>query len=199
MHNEETMASGRPRESEQTRQAPEPVVELAPITKADVIPLHHWFLAGEPETVTCRPLILRSDFEEMAYFRAHPPTPDQGGFALRRCADNALVGRLRWFDFNPRSGAVEIGYLIGPQYRNQGYAAQGLSLLADWLFAQGARKLVAQTGSFNTASIALLRRAGFQLDGILRNHHIVAGQAFDDHVYSLLREESLGGSNDGAR
>ncbi len=65
-----------------------------------------------------------------------------------------------------------------------------LRLLSRFLFkTRGLNKVHAQTGSFNKAAQALLKKAGFKLDGTLRHHYFYDGEYHDGLVYSLLAYE----------
>jgi ribosomal-protein-alanine N-acetyltransferase len=47
-----------------------------------------------------------------------------------------------------------------------------MKLLLDHLFGErGMNNVMAQTGEFNDASIALMKKLGFKQDGRLRQHH----------------------------
>ena len=48
---------------------------------------------------------------------------------------------------------------------------------------------MAQTGSFNKESNALLNSCDFSLEGSLRKHHEFSGKLYDDNLYSILKEE----------
>ena len=50
-------------------------------------------------------------------------------------------------------------------------------------------KIMAQTGEYNDASIALLKKLGFKQDGRLRQHHELDGEMYDDLLFSILAEE----------
>ncbi len=61
--------------------------------------------------------------------------------------------------------------------------AQGLHAFCGLLFrTRGCRKIIAQTGSFNTPSIRLLESCNFQRDGVLCQHHELDGLLLDDYL-----------------
>lgn len=72
---------------------------------------------------------------------------------------NQLIGDLYVLYDDP---AYIIGYSISPEYQRQGYTAEAVKGLCDYLKAQGANLIKAETDSRNTASIALLEKLGFQ-------------------------------------
>ncbi|MEO1209010.1 MAG: GNAT family protein [Cyanobacteria bacterium J06638_20] len=100
------------------------------------------------------------------------------------------VGRFVYFDVNPRNRSAEFGYIIHPNFRQQGIGYRMLTLAIRQLFTTtDLNKLYCQTGAFNTASISLLEKLQFHRDGILREHHELDGKLWDDFIYSLLRRE----------
>lgn len=111
-------------------------------------------------------------------------------FAVRFLHDGELAGRVSYFDLNARNRSVEIGYIVGPPHRGRGVGREAVRLMLRLLFGRlGFRKATAQTGAFNVASIALLRGLGFELDGRLREHHLVGDRYHDDLLFSLLARE----------
>ena len=111
-------------------------------------------------------------------------------FAIRRIADDQLIGEISLYDLNPKNRSVGMGYFTGTDYRQQGYSKEGLRLLLNYLFEiAGLNKVMADTGAFNQASIALLKSLGFQQDGCLRQHQLLDGVLHDQLLFSLLAEE----------
>lgn len=165
-------------------------VRLDAVTDEHLLKFRDWFIAARPETQTCRPVRIVSPEEQVAGYRAKEKTETEQDYAIVRDEDDVLVGRIRYFSLNPRNRSAEIGYMIGPEFQGQGYATAGLGCLLDLLFNEKSlNKVYAQTGEFNTASVALLRRWGFHQDARLRQHHELDGIMHDDLVFSLLEGE----------
>ena len=165
-------------------------VKLTSVTDDHLRMFHRWFHENGPERRTCRPIPRETADEAVAAYRQSPKAKIEGDFAVERVADGRLVGRVRYFNLNPRNRSAEIGYAIGPAYQGEGYATEALGQLLALLFNDHSlNKVYAQTGEFNEASIALLGHWGFQQDGRLRQHHELNGEFFDDLIFSLLAEE----------
>jgi ribosomal-protein-alanine N-acetyltransferase len=157
----------------------------------DAIMIYKWFLASAPERLTCRPINFRTEEEIIIKHKERMKESNQRDFAVRRTADNCLVGRVTYFDVNHRNRTAEIGFLTNPDFRRKGYALEAMKLLLDHLFGElGMNKVMAQTGEFNEASIALMKKLGFKQDGRLRQHHEVEGKLYDDLLFSILAEEA---------
>ncbi len=156
----------------------------------DAIILHRIFMGSEPERLTCRPISDFSEKEIILRYRGRKNEVNLRDFVIRRTGDNCLLGRITYFDLNPRNRSAEIGFLIAPEYRRKGYASEALRLLLRHLFEElGINKVMAQTGEYNEASIALLKKLGFKQDGRLRQHHEIDGKLYDDLLFSILAEE----------
>lgn len=157
---------------------------LRPLEPDDRDLVRQWLFEDDYAAQTCRPLSL-----EPAPAPVVPPW-SQADLVIAERASGAVMGKVRYFDWNPRNQAVEIGYSVDPARRRRGLGSEGVRLLLKWLFGSlGVNKIHAQTGSFNSGSIALLEKLGFKRDGVLREHHYFQGRLHDDHIYSLLRSE----------
>lgn len=88
-----------------------------------------------------------------------------------------------------REGVAEIGYLLARQAQGQGYARAAVALLIEQLFAEGQRRLFADTDPDNVPSIALLTALGFRLEGRLRAEWHTHIGIRDALIYGLLAEE----------
>ncbi|GAB3219837.1 hypothetical protein GCM10027447_03420 [Glycomyces halotolerans] len=66
-------------------------------------------------------------------------------------------------------GSAMIGYDLGAEFRGKGYATRSVRLVCRWAFEEvGIDRIWAGTDVHNAASQAVLRRAGFTLEGIER-------------------------------
>lgn len=144
------------------------------------------------ERMTCRPLQRSADEEVGDFFRGRLESPDclLCGIYL---GEPLPVGKITASEYNPRNGSAELGYYLLPDCRGRGVMRWAVSALCGLLFERmELRKVYAQTGAFNEASVRLLQGLGFHLDGVLREHHELKGQFLDDCVFSLLRREYRG-------
>ena len=85
-----------------------------------------------------------------------------------------------------------IGYTIGEQFRDKGYATAAIRVLQQIAFAKDGldlARLEAVAAVENVASRKALERAGFQLEGIARAYLIVNGERLDHARYGLLRTD----------
>jgi len=75
----------------------------------------------------------------------------------------ALVGAGGYFGPPDRSGVVEIGFSVLPEWQRRGYASEIAEALVTRAFAKpGVKQVIAHTTPSNVASVAVLMRCGFQ-------------------------------------
>lgn len=91
-------------------------------------------------------------------------------------------------DLNNRT--CEIGYNIGKEYWNNGYATEAIKAVLDYLFSLDLfDTITAQCFEFNIASSRVLEKNGFSKEGILRNRYIMDGKSINLVELSILKEE----------
>lgn len=116
-----------------------------------------------------------------------------------RCWAITRVGEDRALGFvaagEKRQGNVtELGYLLAREAQGLGIAAEAVAAVIDRLFAEGQRRVFADTDPENRASRALLERLGFTLEGLLRAEWETHIGVRDTALYGLLAQEWRGGS-----
>jgi RimJ/RimL family protein N-acetyltransferase len=78
-------------------------------------------------------------------------------------ANGALVGNGGFVGPPDQEGAVEIGYEIAPDYRNQGHATRAVRQLIELAFRSGASRIIAHSLALPNASNAVMTKAGMRL------------------------------------
>lgn len=131
---------------------------------------------------------MRRWMEERA---ARPPSEESDDF--RFAIENEIgrmVGGLSIHHTNRQAGTLSYGINILRGDRRCGYAAEAIALALRYYFAeQRYQKVTVGVFDFNTASIRLHERLGFQLEGRLRRMTYSHGRFFDLFVYGLTSEE----------
>ena len=88
------------------------------------------------------------------------------------------------------TGEADIGYEIAPRLWGQGYATEAARAMADFGFRTlGLHRLSSWCIAENAASARVLEKAGFKLEGRLRQSERFKGRWWDTLLYGLLREE----------
>lgn len=167
-----------------------PVIEterlrLRPRTVDDAEALHaiysdaelmHWWSHGPFDSVEQT----RERFAQVA--------PEWRCWTITRKSDGAALGFVAAGE--KRQGNVtEIGYALARAYWGKGFAAEAVSCVIDRIFAEGQRRVFADTDPENVQSRGLLERLGFKLEGLLRAEWETHIGVRDTTLYGLLREE----------
>lgn len=105
--------------------------------------------------------------------------------------DDRAIGTLSAHAARPGEVA-EIGYSLLRSAWGHGYAAEAVGGLIDQLFAEGHRRVFADTDPDNAASNRLLERLGFTLEGRLRSEWRTHIGVRDSLIWGLLRDEWRG-------
>jgi len=88
-------------------------------------------------------------------------------------------------------GAYELGYWLGADHWGQGYASEAVGAVVPYAFATvGARRLQACVFAGNPASVRVLEKCGFRLEGRLRQAVVKRGRVLDALLYGLLPGEA---------
>lgn len=89
-----------------------------------------------------------------------------------------------------RQGNVtELGYMIDRRQWGRGVAGEAVSAVIDQIFAEGQRRVFADTDPDNAPSRALLEKLGFKLEGYLRAEWETHLGVRDTTLYGLLKAE----------
>jgi [ribosomal protein S5]-alanine N-acetyltransferase len=111
-------------------------------------------------------------------------------FVVRTKGFDHFVGSSILFDLDPRKRSAELGYAFAKQQWGHGYATESCVVLLRWAFnSLRLRRIAAVVASENTASIRVLRKLGFRLEGRRREAGRRNGRWADDLEYGLLRRE----------
>ncbi|MFD1512699.1 GNAT family N-acetyltransferase [Halomarina rubra] len=120
----------------------------------------------------------------------------EGGVHCLACVDEEPLGLLSLTEsqYGPsetsRARAAEIAYWFHPDHHGQGYGSEAAELLVRYAFEdRNLRRLHAEVGSFNDASVGLLESLGFEHEGTRREAAWFRGEYHDMLAYGLLRSE----------
>lgn len=101
-----------------------------------------------------------------------------------------LIGTIGFHLWSKPNSRAEIGYELSQHYWQQGIMTDALTEILKYGFEEMAlNRIEAHTLPNNHASIALLKKAGFQREGILREYEFYRERYNDTLVLSLLRRD----------
>ncbi|MFX1369565.1 MAG: GNAT family N-acetyltransferase [Promethearchaeota archaeon] len=85
---------------------------------------------------------------------------------------------------------VEVGCLITPEERGNGYSTEATEMIVDYLFLlKDIQRVQALTVEENTAAQRVLEKASFKKEGLIRNVGFVKGRFRNGVLYSITRED----------
>ena len=107
---------------------------------------------------------------------------DHEGFAICRESDGIIVCVININNIVRGSFlSASLGYYVGASFQGQGYMQAGLTQLVDYAFStMGLHRLEANIQPDNLRSQELVRRCGFEYEGLSKNFLFLDG-AWRDH------------------
>lgn len=95
--------------------------------------------------------------------------------------NDAAVGAIDLFDFDPYHLRAGVGILISEEFRNKGYAFEALTLLKDYAFnTLLVKQLYANVTVSAPASLQLFEKSGFEKIGLKKQWNRVSANEFSD-------------------
>lgn len=113
------------------------------------------------------------------------------GFLIFENNTDTLLGGITIA--NVRRGVIQsatVGYWIGDRYKRQGYMFEGLQLCLDFAFRRlDLHRVEAACLLDNEPSRELLKKSGFQYEGLAREYLCIAGKWQDHDTFAILRTD----------
>ena len=168
-------------------------IALRAITREDIELLHLWDsdyltwpqVSTKPYAPKALEEVLRAyDGEEESSFRAGEAfTP----FAI--VAGEELVGSCCLWDIDTHNRRAHLGIGLGAEFRGLGYGTTACRLLLRYAFQDlGLHRVQLEVLADNAAAVRAYEKAGFVLDGTLRELAWVRGHFVDELVMSALTD-----------
>ena len=104
----------------------------------------------------------------------------------------ALCGSIRLKEIDHDDRKAAIGYYLGSRFQGKGIATASVRAVLGHAFGPlSLNRIELQCAAGNQSSIALARRLGFTLEGVLREAECLNDVFVDLHSHALLRKEFL--------
>ncbi len=104
--------------------------------------------------------------------------------------DGRVAGAITLWNMDLESHMAEVGYELHPDFWRKGIMFETMGCLLQWAFEDfGLNRVEACPLENNIASIRLLERAGFKLEGTLRERAYFGGKFLDQYYYALLKND----------
>lgn len=125
-----------------------------------------------------------------AFLAAVAATEPRASFAI--VVDNRAVGGIGYSRHDDvERVSAEIGYWLGTAFWGRGITTAALGAVTDYAFQQHPelQRIYAVPYAWSRASARVLEKAGYRLEGRMRQSAIKDGQVTDQLLYAVLREE----------
>lgn len=110
-----------------------------------------------------------------------------------RGSDGCLVGGIGFHGQNSLAPhRAELGYWLAKPLWGKGIMSAAVRLISEYGFRElGLRRITAHVFHFNAASARVLEKAGYHLEGRLKQHYYKDGKIFDGLLYARVSAEDL--------
>lgn len=168
------------------------VVTLRPVEDADLDVLYR--IAAELDTWEQRnsgpPAPLTRSAWRSTRERSLEGALDEGAIFVVD-ADGHAVGSVSLFDVDQFAGHAEVGIALAPEARGHGIGTAAITQLVEFAFVRrNMRRLHLQAIASNLGAIRAYEKAGFVVEGRLRQHAWVRGAYEDIVLMGVLRSEA---------
>ncbi len=120
---------------------------------------------------------------------AHQDIYEAKQLRLAICSyDDACLGLIDLFDFDPKNNRAGIGILIlEEENRGKGYGSEALSLMVEYGRTHlHLHQLYANISTENTRSVSLFENQGFKIVGVKKDWKLVKGDYKDEFLYQFI-------------
>lgn len=166
------------------------LVELRPLEMSD---LEDWYAYLSVPIVfehTSWAVKSASELEPLVWVPETMTASSHLRLAIVLRSTNKLVGTIGFHTVNPQNKSAEIAYDLSPDVWGKGIATYLCGLLVAWAHAHvGLVRVQATALETNYRSDRVLRRCGFQHEGLLRSYRMVRGKPGNFHMYSHVMSE----------
>ena len=123
------------------------------------------------------------------YITAMLSADENSTFAYAITVDDRAVGSIGAFrQSNIHRQTAELGYYLAEEYWGRGIMTEAIRQLCAILFdTTDILRVYAEPFAYNTGSRRALEKAGFALEGIMKNNAVKNGKVLDMALYSLTR------------
>jgi RimJ/RimL family protein N-acetyltransferase len=123
--------------------------------------------------------------------RTQPGIPGEWyQFAIERKLSPGLIGDCVFHILTQDVRQAEIGFSLARQYQGQGYAAEAVNRLLDYLFGElDLHRVAAICDVENQASVRLLERVGMRREGHFIENIWFKGAWGSEYSYAMLHQE----------
>ena len=154
------------------------IPEVVRLTNDGVIP--RWTRVPEPNTEETA----RAWFDAMPFDEIH--------LAIVDPETDTILGSIGLLRGDADSRRAELGYWVAAEHRGRGIAPAAVELMVERAFADGWHRLELHIDPANAASRRVAEKAGFALEGILREYELIKDRRADVAMYARIASAGNG-------
>ena len=105
---------------------------------------------------------------------------------------NQVIGEVVFNEYNEATGNVNFRVLLSESSCNKGVGTEAVSLFIQYGMEElDLHKISLEVYSFNPRAERVYQKAGFELEGIMREEFLYNQEYFDTKIYGLLKADYL--------
>jgi RimJ/RimL family protein N-acetyltransferase len=146
------------------------------------------------------PLTPEQEQARLDWFNSRNQTDDRLDLAVVDKASGECVGEAVLNEWDPGSQSVNFRILIGPAGQNRGLGTEATRLIVGYGFERlGLHRISLEVYAFNPRAQRVYEKAGFRVEGVLRESFRWEDQWIDATVMSILASEWPAAARSAAR
>jgi len=111
-------------------------------------------------------------------------------FGIVLKTENRIIGAISLMHIDWKNKNAEIGYWLGKKYWGKGYMTEAVRLILKFAFEKlKLHRIYANLFEENVASRRVLEKAGFKLEGIMREHRYRYNKWHNELKFGILKKE----------
>ncbi len=117
-------------------------------------------------------------------------TGDGIRWAVTMASDGRVMGTCGYHNWKREHFRAEAGYELGKDFWGEGYMKEALSAMLKYGFEfMGLNRIEAFVTDCNERSLGVLKKLGFEVEGLLRHYEWARGKFQDQWVCSILAND----------
>ena len=130
--------------------------------------------------------------DALEFIRAMLSADRNTTFSFAIVVSDRVIGSIGVFrQGNIHRQTAELGYYIAEDYWGKGIMTDAVRQICDYVFRNSdILRIFAEPFASNTASCRVLEKAGFQLEGILKQNAVKNGNVLDMKMYAMLKNQN---------
>lgn len=101
--------------------------------------------------------------------------------------NNLMIGRISSYEFDEDKRKVDLAWQMNKEYRGKGYMTEAVKAITEFFIKLGCERIEAFADVDNIASNKVIKKAGFEFEGVLRKYDLNRqGKLYDANMYSIV-------------